>query len=76
LRSADSFNTRLGRIPVLRGELVVSAKNEDRKSRKGSGGGDGGKSGRSVGDALRRAYDATVSEAVPDDLLDLLKKLD
>ncbi|WP_245824604.1 NepR family anti-sigma factor [Sphingomonas azotifigens] len=29
-----------------------------------------------VGDALRRAYDETLKESVPDDLLDLLKKLD
>ena len=35
-----------------------------------------GKSDRDVGNALRRAYDEAVNEAVPDDLLDLLKKLD
>ncbi len=29
-----------------------------------------------VGDVLRRAYDETLNESVPDDLLDLLKKLD
>lgn len=28
-----------------------------------------------VGDILRRAYDETLSEAVPDSMLDLLKKL-
>ncbi|UZK67366.1 NepR family anti-sigma factor [Sphingomonas sp. M1-B02] len=35
-----------------------------------------GKPSRDIGDALRQAYDDAVSEAVPDDLLDLLKKLD
>ena len=29
-----------------------------------------------MGDALRSVYDRTVQEAVPDDLLDLLSKLD
>lgn len=32
--------------------------------------------GTDVGDVLRRAYDETLNESVPDDLLDLLKKLD
>ena len=31
---------------------------------------------KSVGDALRRVYDDAVREQVPDDLLDLLSKLD
>lgn len=35
-----------------------------------------GKSDRDLGNALRRAYDDAVSEGIPDDLLDLLKKLD
>ena len=35
-----------------------------------------GKPDRDVGNALRRAYDEAVGEAIPDDLLDLLKKLD
>ncbi|WP_228275250.1 NepR family anti-sigma factor [Stakelama tenebrarum] len=30
---------------------------------------------RDVGDALRKAYDDTVGEAIPDSMLDLLKKL-
>ncbi len=34
------------------------------------------RAGRNVGDALRQAYDETVAEAVPDSMLDLLKKLD
>ena len=59
---------------VLEGELVVSAKKDMKPSPKG--GDDGDKPSRSVGDALRQAYDDTVGEAVPDDLLALLKKLD
>ncbi|QDX25868.1 hypothetical protein FPZ54_07420 [Sphingomonas suaedae] len=34
------------------------------------------KDGRNVGDALRRVYQDAASEDVPDDLLDLLRKLD
>ncbi len=37
---------------------------------------DNGRPGRNVGVALRQAYDDAVNEAVPNDLLDLLKKLD
>jgi hypothetical protein len=37
---------------------------------------DSEKPDRDLGNALRRAYDETVNESVPDDLLDLLKKLD
>ncbi|MBX3564234.1 MAG: hypothetical protein KF730_06605 [Sphingomonas sp.] len=46
------------------------------KPSRAKGGEDAGKPSRSVGDALRQAYDETVGEAVPDDLLALLKKLD
>lgn len=52
-----------------------SAKDENNKPPK-SGATDSSKPGRNVGDALRQAYDEAVGEAVPDDLLDLLKKLD
>ena len=31
---------------------------------------------REMGDALRSAYDRTVQESVPDEMLDLLSKLD
>ena len=55
---------------------MVSAKNENKRSRKAGDGSGAGKTSRSVGDALRQAYDDAVSEAVPDDLLALLKKLD
>lgn len=53
-----------------------SAKDETKSAPKGKGGTDNGKPSRDVGDALRQAYDDAVSESVPDDLLDLLKKLD
>ena len=51
-----------------------SGKHETKKPQKS--GTDGTKPSRSVGEALRQAYDEAVSEAVPDDLLALLKKLD
>jgi hypothetical protein len=35
-----------------------------------------GRSGKAVGDALRDAYDEAVNESIPDEMLDLLKKLD
>ena len=38
--------------------------------------GSSGRSDRAVGDALREAYDEAVSEGIPEDMLDLLKKLD
>ncbi|WP_168355749.1 NepR family anti-sigma factor [Sphingomonas gei] len=53
-----------------------SAKSETDKPLKPKSGSEGGKPSRSVGDALRQAYDDAVRETVPDDLLDLLKKLD
>ncbi|HEX8300956.1 NepR family anti-sigma factor [Sphingomonas sp.] len=55
---------------------MVSTKKELIRPPRSGGGDDGGKPGRNLGDALRQAYDETVGEAVPDDLLDLLKKLD
>jgi hypothetical protein len=56
--------------------LVRSAKGETKRPSKPKGGTESNKPSRSVGDALRRAYDEAVRETVPDDLLDLLKKLD
>ncbi len=53
-----------------------SAKDEKMKTPSKRGGTENGRTGRSVGDALRQAYDDAVRESVPDDLLDLLKKLD
>ena len=49
---------------------------DEKKPPKTSSGTESSKPGRDVGEALRRAYDEAVGEAVPDDLLDLLKKLD
>jgi hypothetical protein len=56
--------------------LVHSAKDETKKPPRSKGGTEGSKPSRNVGDALRQAYDEAVRETVPDDLLDLLKKLD
>jgi hypothetical protein len=56
--------------------LVHSAKDEKQRSPKSKGGSEGSKPSRNVGDVLRQAYDEAVRESVPDDLLDLLKKLD
>jgi hypothetical protein len=47
-----------------------------KKLPKAKRGNDGRKTGKAVGDALRNAYDEAVSEAIPNELLDLLKKLD
>ena len=55
---------------------MVSAKNENEKPGKAGSRNDAGKPSPNVGDVLRRAYDETVSEAVPADLLALLKQLD
>lgn len=38
--------------------------------------GNSSRTSKAVGDALRDAYDRAVSETVPDEMLDLLKKLD
>lgn len=53
-----------------------SADEKMKKPSRSNGGSENGRPGRNVGDALRQAYDEAVNEAVPDDLLDLLKKLD
>ena len=55
---------------------MVSDKNASKRPAKASDRTDVGKTVPNVGDVLRRAYDETVSEAVPDDLLALLKQLD
>ena len=55
---------------------MVSAKQEIKKPEKAGGEVESSEPDRNLGDALRRAYDDAVSEPVPDDLLDLLKKLD
>lgn len=45
-------------------------------AKRSSGGDDAQRAGRNMGEALRQAYDETVGEAIPDSMLDLLKKLD
>lgn len=62
---------------ALRGELVHSAKDDQAKQPQPEQGGEKKpRPSADVGDVLRRAYDETLNESVPDDLLDLLKKLD
>jgi hypothetical protein len=63
-------------IRVLRGELVRSAKDETKRPPKVKASSETGKPNRDLGDALRQAYDEAVREDIPNDLLDLLKKLD
>ena len=38
-------------------------------------GGEGKSKDKNVGEALRRVYDDAVDEAIPDEMLDLLRKL-
>lgn len=55
----------------------MQAENEEsKKPTKANGGAETQRPARSVGDVLRQAYDEAVGESIPDDLLDLLKKLD
>ena len=68
--------SRLLKSGAFRGDLVGSAKDATKKPSKHKGGTESSKPGRDLGDALRQAYDETLGESVPDDLLDLLKKLD
>ena len=56
--------------------MVRSANDEVKKMPKSKGGADGRKGGKAVGAALRDAYDEALAEAVPQEMLDLLKKLD
>lgn len=69
-----------GSCRVLRGEWVRSTndpvKNKPKPKGTSAKDGLGAGSNRVVGDALREAYEEAVSEGVPDDMLDLLKKLD
>ncbi len=60
-------------MPGREGDEVASKTGDDKVSRRG----DGRKQGetRNVGDALRAVYHDAVSESVPDELLELLKKL-
>jgi hypothetical protein len=56
--------------------LVRSAEEKMKEPPKSKDGSAKPKPDRNIGRALRQAYDDAVSESVPDDLLDLLKKLD
>jgi hypothetical protein len=58
------------------GRLALSdIKKSRRSARQPSGAGDGEATDRDVGHALRSVYAKTVSEDIPDELLDLLGKL-
>ena len=56
------------------GDEVVSKPGDDKMPQRGGGKQNGGGS-RNVGDALRAVYQDAVAESVPDEMLDLLKKL-
>ena len=76
LRSAALIYIRGPDVRVLRGKWVRSASDPMKKTGKTKSGGDGTRTGKAVGDALREAYDEAIGEAIPDEMLDLLKKLD
>ncbi len=64
-------------LPVCRtarGEEVVSNTGDSKVPRRSDGKKSEGE-GRNVGDALRAVYHDAVSESVPDEMLELLKKL-
>lgn len=54
---------------------MSSTKDDGKQPPAKAGGRKGERSGRNVGDALRAVYHDAVSENVPDEMLDLLKKL-
>lgn len=64
-----------GNVPGLRGGYVSSASDSLKKPPKRKGG-ITKRTGETVGDALRDAYEQAVSEEIPSEMLDLLKKLD
>jgi hypothetical protein len=74
----QSFRRMLasGGVGLYSGGMVRSANDPMTKTPKKKGGTDSELTGKAVGDALREAYDQAASEAIPDELLDLLKKLD
>ena len=53
----------------------MAAKTDDDKAPRNGGGKPGGNGSRDVGDALRAVYHDAVAESVPDEMLELLKKL-
>lgn len=73
------FSARLSAVVELfcPGGMVRSANDPMTKTPDGKKGGtDGNRTGRVVGDALREAYDEAIGEAIPAEMLELLKKLD
>ncbi|MDF7775749.1 NepR family anti-sigma factor [Sphingomonas sp. AOB5] len=56
--------------------MVRSANDPMKKTPSNKGGGGSDRTGKAVGDALREAYDEAIGEAIPAEMLDLLKKLD
>ena len=58
------------------GEDVPFGKNQAKLMPKRKGDGPPRNGDRNVGEALRRVYRETVDETVPDEMLDLLNKLD
>ena len=69
-------------FPGNQGDEVFSADDKSKTPQRSSGDQPSRKSGaapqadRNIGDALRRVYQDAAGEDVPDDLLDLLRKLD
>ncbi len=53
-----------------------SAEDKKKEPLERTGGGMNTRKDRNIGDALRRVYSDAVDETIPDDLLDLLRKLD
>lgn len=53
-----------------------SAEDKKREPQVRTGGAMATRKDRNIGDALRRVYQDAADEQVPDDLLDLLRKLD
>ena len=58
------------------GDEVRSADEKKKEPLERTGGGMDARKDRNIGDALRRVYSDAVDEQVPDDLLNLLRKLD
>lgn len=58
------------------GDEVRSAEEKKKEPLERTGGGMDARKDRNIGDALRRVYSDAVDESIPDDLLNLLSKLD
>ena len=70
------FIVRAPDDPGPEGGMVRSANDTVKKQPKAKSGTDRRKAGKALGAALRDAYDKTLAETVPSEMLDLLKKLD